>query len=138
MSRVAPRAVASGRAMPRVVLLALASAATACASSGTVELPPLESPIGDELPAGFEPSVQADIDASLAGVELPRAAGDATGTDAASVLVPSGHLDPDEIRGLIRQLESLDGETPVVCLPTRGYVFGECAFPPSRGDAPRP
>lgn len=123
-------------ATSRLALAFVALAAAACASSESVELPPLDSPIRASIPSGSDPAIEAAIAASLSAVELPEA--DGGGTDASSVLFPAGHLDPDAIRGLIRQLESLDGESRVVCLPTSGYVFGECAFPPSRGDATPP
>ena len=45
------------------------------------------------------------------------------------VLDPLDSLGPDEMRRLIRRLESLDGEERIVCVPTRESTFGDCVFP---------
>ncbi|MDJ0848843.1 MAG: hypothetical protein QNK04_10735 [Myxococcota bacterium] len=105
-----------------------AGALLACASE-PVAFPPLDLPFADTPPPDVEASVTSRIDRSIPEVTYHTPAPRPSDTSAASVLDPMGSLGPDEMKLLIRQLESLDGKEKIVCLPTRDRAFGECAFP---------
>jgi hypothetical protein len=120
------------KAWQRVTLGAaapLAAALAACAGQATP--PDLSSPLSEELPRGVEAAIEAQIQRSLPQVSYHRPPPDAFGMEAGSATTSDlgGRLEPEQVRSLIRSLESLDGDGRIVCMPSRGRVFGECVFP---------
>jgi hypothetical protein len=109
----------------------------ACASQGSA--PDLTAPLSEDLPRGVEASIETQIEESLPKVSYYRPPPEGFGAESAADAGLQGRLEPEQVRSLIRSLESLDGDGRIVCMPTHGRVFGECVFPRSPddpGDAP--
>ena len=113
-------------------ILIFGAAAAICGCLGPPEaVPELNMPIGDAPPPGFEESVAARIEESLPRVSYSPGSPDYLGPLVSNSRSAEGGMDRELIEGWIRQLESLNGDRPVVCQSTPRSVFGECSFPTS-------
>jgi hypothetical protein len=94
-------------------------------------VPELPSRLPETPPPGFEESVEARIEASLPEVSYSASSPQFPELIWETSVDGQTSLDRDQVEVWIRQLESLDGDRPVLCRTAPDSVFGDCTFPVS-------
>lgn len=115
---------------------ALLAGTLACAAPKPV--PELPTKLPETSPPGFEESVEARIEASLPEVSYSASPGRFPDLSWEASVDGQPAPDRDQVEVWIRQLESLDGDRPVVCRTDPDSVFGDCTFPVSNAPAETP
>jgi hypothetical protein len=108
-------------ALALVLALPLGCAVLASPAPAPGEAPPAPRLPGPPPTPAVDAALQRDIDRSLPEVSYH--------TENPALRNPLGTDDPSV---LLRRLESLAGDEPIVCEKRSGAVFGHCTFPPPK------